>query len=175
MEDFEKIVNPGFAREGGRWAVFCKIEYKAGRLSITGVVGPMKGGDCRGSCGQIVGAEIVEYMEGWTPALVQEFYAIWDAWHLNDMRAGCEHQRKMRWEEARINPADLPKSTANRDARGILAMWVRPNEHPAGILGKRCPECGYKYGTSWLPEEIPAGVIAFLRALPESKLVPSWC
>ena len=33
--------------------------------------------------------------------------------------------------------------------------WVRPDEHPNGILGKPCPVCGYKYGTGWKYAEIP--------------------
>lgn len=177
MEDFEKIVNPG-AQDVGRATlapVFCRIRYKAGKLSITGAIGPMRNGDCRGSCGQIVGAEINEYADGWTPALVSEFYAVWNAWHLNNMRAGCEHQRAEKWEDVRINPKELPDSHANRDERGIMAMRIRPEEHPAGLLCKPCAVCGYKYGSAWLSEDVPADVLEFLRALPGSKLVPAWC
>lgn len=35
--------------------------------------------------------------------------------------------------------------------------WLRPDEHPDGLLGKPCPVCGYKYGSAWnhfsIPEE----------------------
>lgn len=34
--------------------VFCKIQFVDGKLSITGVEGPLKSGNCLGSCGQIV-------------------------------------------------------------------------------------------------------------------------
>lgn len=33
--------------------------------------------------------------------------------------------------------------------------WLRESEHPDGILCKPCPECGYKYGSSWLYFPIP--------------------
>lgn len=33
--------------------------------------------------------------------------------------------------------------------------WLRPDEHPAGILCKPCPVCGYKYGTAWKYMPIP--------------------
>jgi hypothetical protein len=51
-----------------------------------------------------------------------------------------------------------------------LAGWVRPEEHPRGVLAKPCPVCGYKYGTSWLYEEVPADVLRFLATLEPSVL-----
>lgn len=36
------------------------------------------------------------------------------------------------------------------------AGWVRPEEHPEGVLGKPCPVCSYAYGTAWVYEPIPA-------------------
>lgn len=79
--------------------VYCKIEFADGRLAITGVEGPRSNGDCYGSCGQIVmghaanhGASITPG-EGWSAELIARFLDVWERWHLNDMRAGCEHQR----------------------------------------------------------------------------------
>lgn len=34
--------------------------------------------------------------------------------------------------------------------------WLRETEHPAGLLSKACPVCGYKYGTEWKYFPIPA-------------------
>ena len=91
MRDFEKVIHPGRGRDG---EVFCKIKFADGRLSITGVEGPMKNGNARGGCGQItIDPSVIEPARGWTPNLIGAFRAIWEAWHLNDMRAGCEHQR----------------------------------------------------------------------------------
>ena len=52
--------------------------------------------------------------------------------------------------------------------------WLHPEEHPDGILGKPCPVCGYKYGYSWLTEEVPQDVIDWLCSLPESPVEPAW-
>ena len=35
--------------------------------------------------------------EGLTPALVFRLLDVWTRWHLNGMRAGCEHQRALGW------------------------------------------------------------------------------
>lgn len=42
--------------------------------------------------------------------------------------------------------------------------WVSPEEHPDGVLGKPCSVCGYKYGTSWNYEEIPADIIEEIKS-----------
>ena len=36
------------------------------------------------------------------------------------------------------------------------------------------PDNGYLYGSAWLKEEVPTEVLAYLHALPESKLTPAW-
>lgn len=195
MENFTKVLRPGVvevwkgARGKGYAPLFLKIEYEDGRLSISGVEGPRTDGDAWGSCGQCVDAlapsRLRELAPGWDRAMVKRLRETWGHWHLNDMRAGCEHQRAAGWEDARINPAELPKEcTANRDARGILAMWIYPpgasnwadskNTHKDGLLMKPCPTCGYAYGSKWLREEVPADVLAWLRALPSADVTPAW-
>lgn len=52
--------------------------------------------------------------------------------------------------------------------------WLKPDEHPDGILCKPCPVCGYKYGTSWNKVEVPQEVIDWLFALPDTKVAPAW-
>lgn len=52
--------------------------------------------------------------------------------------------------------------------------WISYNEHPLGFLGKPCPVCGYKYGTSWIKEEVPQDVIDWLFSLPETKIQLAW-
>lgn len=89
----KKVVNIGHRNYG---QIFCKIEIKNGNLSIIGVEGPVRSGNCKGSCGQIVmdmiPEEIIPQKE-WTTELIKQFLTTWERWHLNDMRAGCEHQR----------------------------------------------------------------------------------
>lgn len=73
----------------------------AGRavLSICGVV-------ARNRYDDLTGGQIIDYvaqlpdtslLNGWTPALRDRLVAIWERWHLNSMRAGCDHQRALGW------------------------------------------------------------------------------
>lgn len=45
--------------------------------------------------------------------------------------------------------------------------WILYDEHPLGFIGRPCPTCGYKYGTSWKTEEVPEEVLEFLEGLPD--------
>lgn len=129
------------------------------------------GGQC---CDEVL-KDVKTYVTN--PKKVKRMIEVWKEWHLNGMNAGCEHQRSAKWNEVRIDPAELPKSHANRDEKGILAIWVYPSAHfekgkwiepsvyagsdvhEKGLLTKPCPICGYKYGTAWLKREIPAEII----------------
>jgi len=150
---FNKIVHPLTQRDNkGKLTipVFCKIEYDGRRLSITGVEGPMRNGDAKGSCGQILthirgGSHGHQLAPGWSEAMLKDFLAVWKEWHLNDMRAGCEHQRASGWDK---------KANA--------------------FLGKPCPSCGYQYGSKWLHEEVPIDVLYFLESLPDTDREPAW-
>lgn len=33
--------------------------------------------------------------------------------------------------------------------------WLSIDDTPLGLIGKQCPVCGYKYGTSWIKFDIP--------------------
>lgn len=199
VTDFTKIVNPGTVPVGGRRVqLFCKIECKDGRLSISGVEGPKQNGDAWGSCGQIHGGyahrdpadddartyrltrpEDMNFGPDWSAAMWLDFLDVWKRWHLNDMRAGCEHQRAAGWGTRPIDPTK-PTTAYGKHFEGQrqdswnLLGWVRPDEHPAGLLTLPCWYCGYRYGTAWLREEVPADVLRMLRQLPESTRVPAW-
>lgn len=148
-----KVVCLGKTSDG---YAFCTIKWDGKRLSITGVIGPKSNGDCRGSCGQIVDSLKMEsYCTGWDEVKVARFQEIWNVWHLNDMRAGCEHQRK------------LPEFKAVRLPNGGWNCHKYPDE--GGILCKPCPTCGHEYGSKWLHEDVPGEVIEWLFALPESE------
>jgi hypothetical protein len=168
---------------------------------------------------------------GWDNSKIKLFFDIWDTWHLNDMQAGCQHQRKewnhsekltlttlspdsLYWREedhakngkmtgeeyeawkvthALCDSAWLKNKPAHpalwSDAikdlieKGYLkinkaetktAGWVNPEEHPDGILCKPCPVCGYKYGTAWLKEELPADIEDQLSQFPNTDVKPAW-
>jgi hypothetical protein len=101
---------------------------------------------------------------------VRRLCAIWHRWHLSDLHAGCEHQRAAGWGERRIDPAKPIRAYGRHypgqqhDTWNMLG-WVREEEHPDGLLGRPCPECGYRYGTAWQREEVPTGVLVALREL----------
>lgn len=124
--EIDKIVRIGVIRHRrgiSGSGIYARIEYKAGKLSISGVIGPMGNGDCRGGCGQIemefqhrdpaandyrykaedlLGPACIDFAEGWTEDMFLDFAQAWHDWHLNDMRAGCEHQRAEKWGKKRI-------------------------------------------------------------------------
>lgn len=76
---------------------------------------------------------------------IQRFCKMWDRWHLNDTRAGCEHQEA----RYRRDPAERP--TYANDYTGTTG----------DTLSGPCAECGYRYGTAWLHEELPEDAIRF--------------
>jgi len=92
MEAFQKILSPTVTGDRGGIPVFVKVIFDGTRLSITGVEGPRRNGNCYGGCGQIK-LDPAAASEGWTAEMVEKLSQVWKAWHLNDMRAGCEHQR----------------------------------------------------------------------------------
>lgn len=105
-------------------------------------------------------------------AQAQSMLAVWKRWHLNDMRSGCEHQRAERWDARPIDPSK-PLSAYGRhfpeqryDSANMLS-WVTRAEHPEGLLSHPCPTCGYKYGSAWMKEEIPADVVSTIESWVE--------
>lgn len=221
-------IDPG---NGKMENVFVRVSYVAGNLSIHGVVGPRKNGDCAGSCGQIclsMKPEEVTPTDDWTADMIRELWEIWDRWHLNDMTPGCEHQRNWdtkgqiklniyKWsrkyydmrrdaEDGKLSDKDYadyrivnkkvievtcgmnsPKyetplvkellDSGYIELKGTeskTAGWVRPEEHPDGLLCKPCEVCGYKYGTAWLKEEVPQEIISKLESFPSASVSPAW-
>ena len=57
----KKVVSPCFCKvytrssNGATARAFCEIQFENGRLSITGVIGPMPNGNCRGGAGLHLG------------------------------------------------------------------------------------------------------------------------
>ncbi len=151
MQDFKKVVRIGTTKTGGgRWySIFCTIQYGEGVLSITGVEGPLPNGGCLGGCGQIndtIRNELRQaYGEfkpapGWSIGRILEFLKMWDDWHLNNLHAGCEHQRNLGWEGDGYD------------------------KHPS----EPCPICDYEYGTAWHTVVVPDKVLQSLSALPNT-------
>lgn len=194
-----KICRVGEIISGKRKAsIFVKITINDGKLSIAGVEGPLRNGDAIGSCGQIHGGyahrnsadndqrytkpitpDQIAFAPRWTPELWLDLLDIWERWHLNDMRAGCEHQRAEGWDKRPIDPTK-PTTAYGKHFPGQstaswnMLTWISRSEHPQGLLSEPCPVCGYKYGTRWLREELPDEVVEFVKALPDADQSPAW-
>lgn len=163
MKDFTKVVRVG---RGSNGHVFVTIKYKDGELSLTGVEGPTSNGDCKGSCGQINMSPswgITAYAPGFSAKIEKQLRYVWDAWHLNHMRAGSPAQRAV--------AATLPESmrrdyTAMKQA--LREAGVDPDPwHP--VNGKP-----YVYGSAWLRDDVPEDVLLWLQSLPATDIMPAW-
>jgi hypothetical protein len=139
---------------GGRtYYVHIQIESRDDRLTLHGVEGALASGNCLGSSGQIdmhlrhekLG-EDYELVPPWTEEMFRKLLELWGKWHLNDLHAGCEHQRELGWEKESYDT------------------------HPA----EPCPVCGYKYGTGWHTVPVPDGVTTWLFALPKAAKPCQW-
>ena len=100
----KKVINPCNCKVYGYSSyapAFVKIEYsEGGRLSLTGVIGPKAGGNCRGGAGQCVDEiQKGEPAKGWDQEMLDKLCKIWHDWHLNDMRPYCKHQEALGWRE----------------------------------------------------------------------------
>jgi hypothetical protein len=207
----KKVINPGLADLGTprKANVYIEIGFENGKLSLSGVEGPTVSGNARGGCGQIEMSMDDDYInsmtfnDGWDKTTFKRMLNAWRAWHLNDMNAGCEHQRALGWDKILLDDSK-PKTQDNmahwtypsrsiieqiiysayrkinnKKARKLIKntfkvdVW-RDEGHPKGAMTKPCPECGYKYGSAWLHEDVPQEVIDFLFSLPETQNTPAW-
>lgn len=59
---------------------------------------------------------------------------------------------------------------------GLIGIFIHGFEqgNELGLLGKPCPVCGYKYGHSWVKEDIPEEVLQWLYDLPRNKTSYAW-
>lgn len=158
--------------KGNQSDIFAKIEVTDGNLSISGVIGPRRNGNCDGSSGQFI-MSFKEYdhrghdsianitpAPGWDADTIKQFFDVWARWHLNDMKAGSVVQEDF----LRANPvtAVYPESHCEKASAALAAAGLNPD-----------PD-GYNYGSAWKREELPASVIEFLRALPDTDKHPAW-
>ena len=162
MKAFRKIVRPGtvVTQDDKYVSVFVKIRWDGTALSLSGVVGPTSTGDAMGSSGQIKMPHIKNFAPGWDTQKVETLWEIWNAFHLNDLTAGCEHQRALGWGKRRLD--DSKETGWHVGPHANLASWAQPSENPRGVLMKPCPICGYKYGSRWLTREVPGWALSCL-------------
>jgi hypothetical protein len=167
MNNFTKIVRVGVCSAG---SIYANIGYTDGKLSITGVVGPTRDGNCRGSCGQIEMSYREGYLDpitpapGWDASSIALFFDIWRDWHLNDMQAGSPAQEAWLKE----HPIEDRLNYYTKACEALAAAGLNPDP---GYIHKGKP---YRYGHAWLRVEVPAHVLAFLQALPDTDKQPAW-
>lgn len=166
MDPFVKIIRPGTVNVGRRnVSLFIKIKWDGRRLSITGVEGPTASGNAAGSSGQVVDSlgRIENYAPGWDFPLTMKLGGIWRRWHLNDLRAGTPAQEAaIRAHRKQIDTAEGRRAfddyRAHRSYLGSIGLLV---------------DDGYTYGSAWLVEEVPAGVLEWLAGLPDTDRQPA--
>jgi len=165
MENFTKTVRIGTSKESG--STFCKIKWLGDRLSITGVEGPRKDGNCRGGCGQIEDhIQVDTFAPGWSASLLEHFVTNWKRWHLNDCTAGSPEQE----EYLRLNPVSYtyPDSHYEAACKVLKEAGIQPD------MGHKHNDKPYSYGSAWLFEEVPADVLEFFKGLPNTDRIPAW-
>lgn len=133
----EKIINPCMCEVyNGIARGFVKIQYDNNRLSISGVIGSMGGGNSKGSCGQCIDEiQNGEPKEGWNREMLDKLCQIWREWHLNDMRPYCEHQKQLGWNKLASKVVTMyhycvtaEVSQAKRDAEQAALKALRNGE-----------------------------------------------
>lgn len=120
-------------------------------LSICGNIWNQKRTDCI-QCGQIEvtlrkihTSKLILFNGNISEENFLKLLDIWDRWHLNDLNAGCIHQR------------DLLKKIINHDYEYLITL---PEFN-------QCSKCGYKYGSAWLFEKLPKDIIQFIKSLED--------
>lgn len=139
-----------------------KQKDKGETLSISGNVWkPSKtdivsGGQCQDAIREALKDGSLKLANGYKKEEVLKLLDIWDVWHLNDMKAGCSHQRVM--------------IQAMNHTHGEKFFYADNYSEVVKIPEfKKCSECGYKYGSAWLHEPLPEDVIEFIKGFATGK------
>jgi len=111
-------------------------------------------GDRRGNpsvCGQVIDC-LRSVLNGGDPAVdpdsLAELLHYWERWHLNGFNGGCRHQEK----DAHVA----------RDR--VYPYWIDDWAAMSDAQTARCP-VGYRYGSAWLVEPLPALVADRVRMI----------
>ena len=79
-------------------------------------------------------------------------------WHLNDLKAGCEHQDVLGWGHG-IDVTVEPESKEAQNAWGATVTVTTQRKVYKDSIGAPCPTCGYCYGTAWTKRELPPEIV----------------
>lgn len=93
-EPFKRIIYIGNEKGLREHHITIEINFNGKRLSIIGDISN-KSKTTMYACGQInmsIDPKKINYADPWNETRFTQFLAIWDRWHLNDVKAGCTHQ-----------------------------------------------------------------------------------
>ena len=126
------------------------IEYEDNRLSISGIVYEKNNhGSWRDVGGGQCQDELIQNFVDMPNA--KRLYELWERWHLNDLNAGDEvqeaHLRKLKENGWEYKSYENACEQLERD--GLLV------------------HNGYKYGSAWKFEEVPAEVLKELEGMEQ--------
>lgn len=131
MKNFKHTIMPGYlpdGRNGKKVPMHITIEYKDGKLALSGVVGAIANGYCWGSEGQcdkeLSRPDFTPASE-WDVDRVYKLACVWEAWHLNDMHPECEHQRELGWPKLATKDVTIYTWRLTAEARDAQRMAKR--------------------------------------------------
>lgn len=141
--------------DGGR--AFVEWELKEGRFSMSGEVWDRQGGDIT------MGGQCIDEIAKAFPndKKLQRMAAIWQRWHLNDMKAGSLRQES--WLREHTKEAEAHRGDHYEWASAALtAAGLNPDSEyrytGEGAANVSQPG-GYKYGSAWVKDPLPASVV----------------
>lgn len=129
----------------GSKSVDIEVTLKEGRLSICGTV--YTGTKLLKSERNLISAG--QCLDECRDIIPPQLATVWDQWHLNDMKAGTKAQ------ELLLEPV--------RDSFNRLKWYEEACEYLKSL--NMYEHNGYRYGSAWLKEELPASVVEYISTL----------
>jgi hypothetical protein len=167
----ERTLLLGKNKQGGK--VEARVSIEDGRLSISASSWNRSHSDifCGGQLRERVLEEIRTFLI--PRSFIEEtFLPIWERWHLNDLRPGCEHQRTEEWrtcDQYRHARGECFNKEIKTRAEAEMLGRDRYAYCEADMLGAPCPVCGYAYGSAWIREALPTDLETQILGWPSGE------
>lgn len=143
---FERVICPAVSFKNREKKFKIKIEFREdGELSLCGAFG-----NSGGQISDLLSDSSLVPCTGYTELDIVRIREYWERWHLNHMRAGTPSQENF-LRKLDVRPKNYEEACAILEKANLLY------------------DNGYKYGSSWLKEEVPEEVIKYLFTLPNAK------
>lgn len=180
MTDFKKKLT---FQSPDRNKVVVNIEWREGRLSVTGDVYQQARDAGGGQCQDVLARLCPDDPK------VKRVVEVWNRWHLNDMRAGCEHQRAQNWrscpghygdpqDRQREHCGNTAARRKKREEEWSKKTW--PLGHPFCITPKHLERSGMLLDPRAAPcgiclQEYDAHLTELDRLAPDKPKSPYYC